>query len=127
MSIRTERIAALVQREIADLLNTDFAEQVQPLVTVTNARVTPDLSIAYVYVSIYGDTHVQRTDALQHLRTLIPDLRQALAGRVRHQLRNVPELKLFLDESLQHAQEMEDLFERIRDERKRRESDSSDT
>ena len=127
MSIRTERVAALVQREIADLLNTDFAEQVQPLVTVTNARVTPDLSIAYVYVSIYGDTHVQRTDALQHLRTLIPELRQALAGRVRHQLRSVPELKLFLDESLQHAQKMEDLFERIRDERQRRESDSSDT
>ena len=127
MSIRTERIAALVQREVADLLNTEFAEQVQPLVTVTNARVTPDLSIAYVYVSIYGDTHVQRSDALEHLRTLIPDLRQSFASRVRHQLRTVPEIKLFLDESLQHAQRMEDLFDRIRDERHRRQKDSPES
>ncbi len=120
MSIRTERVAALVQREIADLLNTEYAEQVQPLVTVTDARITPDLSIAYVYLSVYGDTHVQRSDALEHLRTLAADLRQSLAGRVRHQLRTVPEIKLFLDESLQHAQHMEDLFDRIRDERKHR-------
>lgn len=125
MSIRTERVARLIQREIADLLNTDFAEQVQPLVTVTDARVTDDLSIAYVYVSIYSSTKSEREAAFRHLEELVPDLRDALATRIRHQMRTIPELRLFLDESLEKAAEMEDLFDRIRAERERREDGSS--
>ena len=125
MSIRTERVARLIQREIADLLNTDFAEQVQPLVTVTDARVTNDLSIAYVYVSIYSSTKSEREAAFRHLEELVPDLRDALASRIRHQMRTIPELRLFLDESLEKAAEMEDLFDRIRAERERREDGSS--
>lgn len=128
MSVRTERVAALVQREVADLLNTDFAEQVQPLVTVTNARVTDDLSIAYVYVSIYSEEEAEREAAFRHLEELVPELRSAMASRIRHQLRTIPELKLFLDESLQKAAEMEELLERIRAERERRlGQDSSET
>ena len=46
MSIRTERVARLVQREVADILNSEYGDQVQPLVTVTNVRVTADLGIA---------------------------------------------------------------------------------
>lgn len=120
MSIRTERVAALVQREIAQLLQTEFAEEVQPMVTVTHVRMTKDLSIAYVHVSVLGETEAQRRDAFRHVEALKPELRSALASRVRHQLRTVPELRLFLDESAQHAQRMEDLFDRIREERDRR-------
>lgn len=125
MSIRTERVAKLIQREVADLFNTEFAEQVQPLVTVTDARVTKDLSIAYVYVSIYSSTDAERDAAFRHLEELVPDLRNALASRIRHQLRTIPELRLFLDESLERAAKMEDLFDRIRAERKRRTDDDS--
>lgn len=120
MSIRTERVARLLQREVADLLARDFSEQIQPLVTVTSVRVTKDLGIAYVYVSVMGETSEQRQASFRHLQTLVPALRTALAGRIRHQMRVVPELRLFLDESLQHAQRMEDLFDRIRAERERR-------
>ena len=120
MSIRTERVASLIQREIAELLNTDFAEKVQPLVTVTHARMTDDLSIAYVYVSVMGETKAARQDAFHHLESFVPELRSALASRIRNQLRTIPELKLFLDESAQRAKRMDDLFDRIRDERERR-------
>lgn len=122
MSIRTERIAKLLQREVADILTTEYREQLQPMVTVTDVRVTKDLSIAYIYISVLGDTSAQRQAAFKQLESLLPELRTVLAGRIRHQVRSIPELRLFLDESLEKAQHLEDLFDRIRAERARRES-----
>ena len=124
MSIRTERVAKLIQREVASILGTDFSEQLQPMVTVTAARVTKDLSIAYLYVSVFGSTSDQRSATFRHLEGLVPKIRTALAGRIRHQLRTVPELRFFLDESQIEAKKMEDLFDRIRAERARREADN---
>jgi len=121
MSIRTERVAKLLQREIADLLQTSFAEQIQDLVTVTGARVTKDLSIAYINVSIYNSELTQRQATFSHLETLLPQIRISLAGRIRHQVRKIPEIRLFLDESLEEAKRMDKLFDRIRAERARRE------
>lgn len=120
MSIRTERVASLIQREIAQLLNTDFAGKVQPLITVTHVRMTDDLSIAYVHVSVMGETKAARQDAFHHLASYTAELRSALASRIRNQMRTIPELKFFLDESAQRAKRMNDLFDRIRDERQRR-------
>ncbi|ARA92299.1 MAG: 30S ribosome-binding factor RbfA [Bacteroidetes bacterium] len=120
MSIRTERIAKLIQRDVADLLNTEFSEQIQPMVTVTHVRVTRDLSIAYVYVSVFGADKAHREAALRRLDELNPKIRAALAQRIRHQMRKMPELRFFLDETLEEAQKMEDLFKRIRAERERR-------
>ena len=123
MSIRTERVAKLIQREVAGILSTDFSEQLQPMVTVTGARVTKDLSIAYLYVSVFGSTADQRSATFRHLEGLTPKVRTALAGRIRHQLRSVPEIRFFLDESQIEARKMEDLFDRIRAERAQREAD----
>jgi len=121
MSIRTERVAKLLQREVADILQTDLGQQLPTMVTVTDARVTKDLSIAYIYVSVLGETSAQRQAAFKHLQELTSQVRSALAGRVRHQLRVVPELKFFLDETLEKSRKLEDLFDRIREERERRE------
>jgi len=124
MSIRTERVAKLLQREVAAMLTTEFLDQVHPLVTVTNVRVTKDLSIGYVHVSVLGSTPEQRQAAFMHLQDLTPQIRMALARRIRHQLRIVPELRFFLDESLEEAKKMEDLFDKIRAERSSREPES---
>ncbi len=120
MSIRTERVAKLIQREVAGLLGTEFSEQLQPMVTVTGARITKDLSIAYLYVSIFGESASERKATFKHLESLTPKVRTALASRIRHQLRTVPEIRFFLDESQIEANKMEDLFEKIRAERARR-------
>ena len=95
------------------------------MVTVTEVRVTKDLSIAYIYVSVFGQTPEQRQAAFRHLEDQIPQIRSSLAGRIRHQLRLVPELRFFLDESLEQARKMETLFDRIRAERARREGDDA--
>lgn len=120
MSIRTEKVAELIQREVAEILQRDFSDQLHPMVTVTRARVTPDLSVAYIHASVMGDTEVQRAATFKQLKALTPQIRDALASRVRHQLRTIPEIKFFLDESLQKAKRMENLFDRIRRERERR-------
>lgn len=120
MSIHTERIAELVQREVARILQRDYADQLQPMVTITRVRVTDDLSIAYVYASVLGDTSEEREATFRQLKALTPQIRDQLASRIRHQVKEIPELNFFLDESLQKAKRMENLFDRIREERERR-------
>ncbi|NNE71296.1 MAG: 30S ribosome-binding factor RbfA [Rhodothermales bacterium] len=121
MSIRTERVARLLQREIAGLLVTDYAEQLQGMVTVTGTRVTKDLGIVYTYVSVLGDSPALQQASFERLEELQPRIRKSLASRIRHQLKKVPEIRFFLDSTLDQAQRIEDLFEKIRDERSSRE------
>ena len=123
MSIRTERVAKLIQREVAEILGLSFSEQLQPMVTITGSRVTRDLSIAYLYVSVFGESEDQRKAAFKHLETLKPQIRAALAARIRHQLRSVPELRFLLDESQTESLKMNNLFDEIRKERASRETD----
>ena len=122
MSIRSERVATLIQQEVADLLNTDFREITQSLVTVTDARATNDLSIAYVYVSILGTSDEERQVAFSQIEKAAPEIRQSLASRIRHQVRSIPELRFILDESLERAAHIEELLEEARAERMEREN-----
>jgi ribosome-binding factor A len=123
MSIHTERVAELVQREVARILQREYSDQLQPMVTITRARMTGDLSIAYVYASVMGDDSEQREATFKQLKALTPEIRDQLASRIRHKVKEIPELKFFLDESMQRAKRMENLFDRIREEREHRESD----
>ena len=120
MSIRTERVARMIQREVADLLQTEFGEASQSLVTVTDARVTADLGIAYVNVSVLGDTPEARKAAFNRLDAETVAIRKALAARIRHQVRRIPEIRFFLDEGPQKRARMDDLFAKIRAEREER-------
>ena len=127
MSIHTERVAELVQREVARILQREYADQLQPMVTITRTRMTGDLSIAYIHASVMGDTSEQREATFQQLKALTPEIRDLLASRIRHKVKEIPELKFFLDESLQRAKRMENLFDRIREERERREDTAEDS
>lgn len=120
MSIRTERVARLLQREIADVLQTEFHEASQSMMTVTEVRVTNDLSIATVFVSVLGETTQQRQAAFRRLDDLTPQVRAALSKRIRHQMRVMPEVRFKLDESLHRAADLENLFSQIRAEREAR-------
>jgi ribosome-binding factor A len=122
MSIRTERVSRLVQREVAQILQSSFHDAAPGMFTVTEARVNRDLSIAYVYVSCLGDSREQRLNAFQRLEELTPRIRAELASRIRHQVRHIPEIRLMLDESLNHAARIEELLVEARKERAGREN-----
>ncbi|MXW65117.1 MAG: 30S ribosome-binding factor RbfA [Bacteroidetes bacterium SB0662_bin_6] len=122
MSIRTERVARLLQREIAGVLQTAFSERIPCMYTVTNVRVTRDLGIAYVDVSIYEQDIEERRAAFRHFTDLTAEIRSALARRIRHQLRAVPDIRFFLDEAMHESKRMDEIFEKIRAEREHREA-----
>ena len=103
----------MIQREVADLLQNDFHEASHSMLTITGVRVTKDLGIAYVDVSVFGEKPEQRNAAFKRLETHTVQIRQALAQRIRHQVRRIPELRFFLDESQQHAARIEELFAKI--------------
>lgn len=114
MSIRTERVGRLIQREVAQVIGNNFSEQIPGFVTVTGCRVTGDLSIAYVQVSILPSGDVDVDSAFNQITDLAPQIRKELAAQIRHQLRKVPELRFFKDDSLNEAEKIDAIFEKIR-------------
>ena len=117
MSIRTDRVGRMIQREVADLLQQDFGEASQSLVTVTGVRMTDDLGTAYVDVSVLGADDRQRKAAIARLDAQATEIRHALSARIRHQLKRMPELRFFLDDGPQRRARMDELFAKIAAER----------
>ena len=111
MSVRTQRVAKLMHREIADILARDFPDQ--SMVTVTGTRITRDLSIVYVDVSVMVDSLEERQKVFDALVNQISTIRKILAQRVRHQMRAVPQIRFRLDNSLEHAHKIDALFDQI--------------
>ncbi len=113
MSVRTQRVARLMHREIADILAREFPEQ--SMVTVTGVRVTRDLSIVYVDLSIMLDSAEERQTAFDALVSQTAAVRKFLAQRIRHQVRAVPSIRFFLDNSQDHVRKLDTLFAQIKD------------
>jgi len=120
MSIRTERVASLFQKEIAGILSLEYSDLLHPMVTITGVRVTNDLSIAYVYLSVFGDSVAQKHAVLAKLKGFTPRVRKSLGQAIRHQVKAIPEIRFFLDETLENAQKMDEIFGEIQKERSAR-------
>lgn len=124
MSIRTERLAAVIQRDLGQMLQQSY----QPsgsFITVTNVEVTADLLIAKVYISIYAPGKDEEA-IYRHVEAKNAEIRKELASKIRHQVRRIPELHFNKDESAQYAQKMERLFTKIRKERQQRNSNEEE-
>jgi ribosome-binding factor A len=113
MSIRTERVSSMLQREIAGILASEYGDILLPMVTVTVVRVTRDLSIAYVYVSVMGDGKEIKDSVLAQLLKYTSRIRKSLASNIRHQLKGVPELRFFLDDTIETTMRLDELFGQI--------------
>lgn len=98
---RQQKIAKQIQKDIAEIFQKEGADVVRGiLVTVTAVRVSPDLSYAKIYVSVFPfeQSAVAMRRFEQHNRLI----RGALGKRMRNQLKNIPELQFFLDDSLEY-------------------------
>jgi len=105
---RQEKVCRLLQKELGELFLLFARRQQGVLITVTEVRVTPDLSLARVFLSIFP------TNRQEELMPLIEangkNLRFELGNRVRHQLRVVPELEFRLDNSLDKLEHIDELL-----------------
>ena len=117
MSLRTQRVAKLIHRDIAEILAREFPDIIS-MVTVTGTRVTRDLSIVYVDLSIMLDSVEERQKIFDDLVGKSPTIRKMLAQRIRHQVHVVPTIRFFLDNSQEHLKRMDSLFEQIENSRK---------
>jgi ribosome-binding factor A len=97
-STRQKKVARLVQKELAELIMHHGAELAHgKMISVTTVRVSPDLSLAKAWVSIFPSDGAGA--ALEVLRSSVPRLRYELGQKVRNQLRIVPEIAFFIDDS----------------------------
>ena len=85
------------------------------MVSISSVKVTPDLLEARFYLSFFQVK--DPSAALQKIEDRHHDIKKELAARVRHQLRSIPVLKFFKDDTLDHVFRMEELFKKINEEK----------
>ncbi len=113
MRIRPEKVAHLMRREVAEILQDRLRDpRVSAMVSVTDVEVTNDLSFAKVFVSIMGDA-AERASTLEALAHAAGFVRHELGPRLG--LREVPEIRFVHDESLDRGARVEELLKRIHD------------
>src|SRR6185503_11212278 len=112
-STRQQKYSKLIQKEIGNIFQRNGRNFYgKAFVTVTNVRVSPDLGIAKVYVSIFGVPDAKKT--LGEIEHYQKEIRKQLGEHIRHQARIIPELKFFLDDSLDYAEKIEKLLRETR-------------
>ena len=122
-STRQNKISRLIQQDLGEI----FLKEMKPvlgnsLITVTKVRITPDLSIARVYVSIFpigtmpetvdtpAGTKADKQLVINAILTYSADIRRRLGLREGKQLRIIPTLEFYLDDSLDYIENIENLL-----------------
>lgn len=116
MSIRTERIAAQLKRDLGPILQT---YQRGSMVTVTTVRVSDDLMVAKIYLSIYSPDG-NADAAFEYIMEHVASIRTELAALIRHQVRRIPELHFYQDDTAEYVNRIEHLFKKIKTDRELR-------
>jgi ribosome-binding factor A len=114
---RQKQVGKLVMEELSDIFQREGMNIIDGgMVSISKVTITPDLLEARVYLSFF---QVKDPNALLHkIKERGWEWRKALGQRVKNQLRRVPELQFFLDDTLDHVFKMDELFKKINDERK---------
>src|SRR3954468_24864397 len=109
-STRQLKFSRLIQKEIGDQFMKDgYSYYGKAFVTVLGAKVSPDLGVAKIYISVFG---VPDTKAvLAKIESHSKEIRRKLGASIRHQARIIPQLKFFLDDSLDYVDKIEKLLE----------------
>jgi len=103
---RQQKIAKQIQKDVAEILQKEAPEvTLGTLVTVTAVRVSPDFGYAKIYVSVFP--FGRSAEVMQSLERQVRMLRGLLGRRIRNQIKNIPELQFFLDDSLEYIDHIE--------------------
>jgi len=108
-SIRQNKISRLLQKELATFFQAE-SRNLFPgkLVTVTVVRVTPDLGLAKVYLSVFP--HAKDEDFIARVTDHTRLIRNALGRNIRHQVRVIPELAFYIDDSMDYVERIDRLL-----------------
>jgi ribosome-binding factor A len=111
-SIRQQKIARMVQRELSEIFQQNALDLFSgAIITVTVVRMSPDLSLAKSYLSIFSGKQNQ-----QEVFTVIEEnkknIRHLLAQRIRNKIKSIPEVAFFIDDSYEYSQHIEELLKK---------------
>lgn len=113
---RQKQIAGLLNEEINDIFHRLGLGMLEGgMVSVSGVKVTPDLLEARFYLSFFQVKDVDA--AMKKIEDRHFEIKKELSGRIRHQLRNIPVLKFFKDDTLDHVFKMEELFKKINEDK----------
>ena len=124
MGFRVERLGELLKKDLGEIIQREFQPE-GTFVTVTNVRVTPDLSIAKVYLSVFAPGRDQQV-VYEFIDERVAQIRYKLAGRIRNQVRKIPELHFYADDTAEYVNKIEDLFKKVDEQPKAPNSDEEE-
>ncbi len=108
-SLRQQKVSKLIQKELSELFQIEgLSFQKGTLITITNVKTTSDLSLARVYLSIFGIT--EKNTVLQHFKDNVKEIRFKLGQRVKQQLRIVPDITFYEDDTLDFIEKIDSLL-----------------
>ena len=107
---RQNRISRLLQKELATIFQSQTRMMHGVMVSVTRVRVSPDLSICTAYLSIFPSDKGE--EMLKNIIANDKAIRYDLCQRVRNQLRVMPELRFFIDDSLDYIEHIDELLKK---------------
>ena len=107
---RQNKIARLIQKELSDIFLLQTKAMHGVLVSVSVVRISPDMSYARVYLSVFPSERSE--EIVKNIIDNMKSIRFELGNRVRHQLRIIPELKFFVDDSLDYAAHIDELLKK---------------
>ena len=107
-STRQAKIARLLQKELSEIFRRETAAMGGVLVSVSAVRVSPDLSIARAYLSIFPSGKAE--EILENINNSAKTIRFELAKILRYQLRKTPELSFFIDDSLDYIEHIDNIL-----------------
>ena len=105
---RQNKIARLLQKELSDIFLLQAKSMPGILISVSAVRISPDLSLARAYLSIFPSEKAE--EMIKNINENMKSIRYELGTRVRHQLRIIPELKFFVDDSLDYLEKIDELL-----------------
>ena len=107
-SSRQAKISRLLQKELSEIFRQQTAKTHGIIVSVSGVRTSPDLSVAKVYLSIFPSE--QSAAMMANIKDSAKTIRYELAQRVRFQLRKVPELQFYADDTLDYLENIDNLL-----------------
>lgn len=108
-NIRLNKVSRLVQKDLADIFQIQAKKiATNAMITVTEVKVTKDLSLARVYLSLFGIKN--KEELLSSIKENRKEIRRELGNRLKNQLRAIPDLDFILDDSLDYISHIDELL-----------------
>jgi ribosome-binding factor A len=111
-SKRQKQVASLIQKEMSDIFQREGLNIIHNgMISISKVKVTPDLMEVRIYLSFFQIEDPEKM--LQHIKDQDWNLRKQLAARIKNQVRKIPVLQYYLDDTLEYVFKMEEIFKNL--------------